>query len=148
MKQLRRHTYYLLLVGCLLTSLVVGCKKEPTTATGGSLQYDGQTYPIKSVRQRCYIDTLSGQQRIEVAFCSPKMSFADGKMTGTGALVVLTMACDSDHLVVGQYDILPDSYAIIIADDKSDTICHTIDGGSLEVSSTDNELQYTFTASE
>lgn len=146
MKQLRRHTYYLLLVGCLLTSLVVGCKKEPTTATGGSLQYDGQNYPIKSVRQRCYIDTLSGQQRIEVAFCSPKMSFADGKMVGTGALVVLTMACDSDHLVVGQYDILPDSYAIIIADDKSDTICHTIDGGSLEVSSTENGRQYAFAA--
>lgn len=148
MNVLRHRTLHLVAIGCLLMSLVAACKKTTTTTTGGALQYNGQTYTLKTARQRCYRDTISGQQRIDAAFCSPKMSFADGKMTGTGALVVLAVACDSDNLVIGQYDILPDSYAIIVADDKSDTTRHHIDGGTLDVTATDNGVQYTFTAGE
>ncbi len=129
----------------LLTISLFACKKQAATfVSNGSLQFDGAAYTLKTARQHTYIDSASGEQRIDLAFCTPKMTFTDGRMSGTGALTIITVACDTAQLRQGEYGILPESRITIVSDNKTDTTITAIGQGTLTVETTEHGHRYTF----
>lgn len=128
----------------LLAIGLFACKQEKAFVDGGSLQFDGAAYTLKTARQHVYLDSTSGEQRIDLAFCTPKMTFTDGRMSGTGALAIITVACDTARLRHGEYGILPESRITVVSDDKTDTATTAIGTGTLAVENTEHGQRYTF----
>lgn len=139
-----RYMHHIVMASLLLIVTLSACKKEKTFADGGTLQFDGTTYTLHTVRQHIYLDSVSGEQRADLAFCTPKMTFTDGKMSGTGALTIVTVACDTAQLRIGEYDVLPESHIIIVSDDKADTATTTIGPGTLAIEQSEHGQRYTF----
>ncbi len=128
-----------------LIVILTSCEKEREFVSSGSLQYNGQNYTLKTVRNHFYIDSITSEKRTNIAFCTPKMSFTDGKMNGTGALVMLTIASDSSKLCGNVHEILETSYATIISDDKTDTTTIALTSGTVKIEKTEHGLRYEFT---
>ena len=138
MKQLFRHIPLVIL---LIISLIA-CKKTAKFSNGGSLQFDGTSYALQSVRQHVYLDSVSNEMRIELVFCSGKMTYTDAKMSGTGALLFVTVASDTAPITAGEYELLSESCLITISDDKTDTTTTALGSGTFTVENTDHGQRY------
>ena len=138
-----RHTLHIFTVILLIISLFACKKTKATFVNNGSLQFDSTTYTLKTARQHTYIDTTSGEHRIDLALCTPKMTYTDGRMSGTGALVIITVACDTAQLRPDTYDLCAESRITVISDDKTDTTTAAIGQGTLTVEASEHGQRYT-----